>query len=149
LESEDDYPLDENDLLVLLASEIFNSQQKIDILLNADKEVIKGGWRLCNQACRILANYEYVELESNLLLAIIANAQVIEDRLKLLNIHIHSLSESSISTALNSLGKPYSDISIRGKKPSIPLNSTTLLLAQKLLKKGYISSIKEREEKIK
>lgn len=149
LESEEVYSFDENDLIALLTSEVFNYPQKVDILLNTDKEVIKGSKQLCNQVCKIMANYQYVELETDLLLGIIANAQVMENRLKLLNIHIHSLSESSISTALNSLGEPYSDISIRGKKPSVPLNAATQILAHKLLEKGYVSSIKEKQEKIK
>jgi len=149
LESEDEYSFDENDLLALLASNTFNSKQKTDIILNADKALIIESRQLCNQVCKHMANYQYTELDYDLLLGIIAKSQMMENRLKLLNIHLHSLSDISITALLNALGEPYSDISIRGKKPSIPKNSATQVLVQKLTEKNYISSSKEKEDKIK
>ena len=149
LESEDEYSFDENDLLALLASNTFNSKQKTNIILNADKTLIIDSRQLCNQICKHMANYQYTELDYDLLLGIIAKAQMMENRIKLLNIHLHSLSDISITGILNALGEPYSDISIRGKKPSIPKNSATQVLVQKLTEKNYISSSKEKEDKIK
>lgn len=149
LESDDDYSFDENDLLALLATDTFNSQQKVNIIFKADKEKIKGSRQLCNQICKIMANYQYIELDYDLLLGIISNSQLMENRIKLLNIHLHSFSEDSITEMLNALGEPYSDISIRGKKPSIPLNLNTKALVEKLLEKNYVSSSNEKEDKIK
>lgn len=149
LESDDDYSFDENDLLTLLTTDTFTLQQKVNIILKSNKDVIKGSRQLCNQVCKIMANHQYIELDYDLLLGIITNSQLMENRIKLLNIHLHSLSENSITEMLNALGEPYSDISIRGKKPSIPRNSNTQTFVEKLLEKNYISSSKDKDDKIR
>lgn len=148
-ESNDDYSFDEKDLLALLSTDRFIPQQKISIVLKSDTDVIKGNTELCNQVCRILANHQYIKLDYDLLFSIIANSQFIEDRIKLLNIYLHSLSESSVTELLNALGKPYSDIVIRGKKPSIPRNSDTQTFVEKLHENNYISSFKEKDDLIR
>lgn len=149
IDSDDEYSFDENDLQALLATATFSSEQKISIVLKTNKETIKSSRQLCNQVCKIMANYQFVEVDYDLLLGIITNSQLMENRIKLLNIHMQSLSEDSITEMLNTLGGSYSDISIKGKKPSIPLNSHNQLFVEKLLDKNYISSFKEKDDKIR
>lgn len=149
LESDTDYSFDEDDLLALLSIETFTPQQKISIILKSDKDVIKDSRQLCNQVCKIMANYHHIELDYDFLLAVITNSQSMENRIKLFNIHLDNLSEDLITEVINALGEPYSDISIRGKKPSIPRNSNTLTLVDKLTQRKYISSSKEHNDKIR
>lgn len=149
IESDEDYSFDENDLLVLFASGEIGLTQKIKIVLISDKDVIINNKELCSEVCNYLSIYKYVELDYKLLLGIITNAQSLEDRIRLLNIHFDYLSEDNIGELLTSLGYPYSDIAVRGRRPSLPLNDATLVLVEKLEKMSYISTSSKTDSKIK
>ena len=147
--SEDNYSFDENDLWTLLASKAFTIPQKINIVLTSDLDVIINSKRLCSEISNYLSKNQYIELDYTLLLGIITNAQSIENKIRLLNIHFDYLTEDNISELLTSLGYPYADIAIRGKKPSLPINETTLVFVEKLTNSNYISSFKNKDDKIK
>lgn len=149
LKTDEEYAFDENDLLTIIGSNVFNVEQKTTIVLSADKNLIMQSSRLCSIVCDILSRYQYVELDFDLLFKIILKSQSIENKIKLLNIHYQYLSHDSISELLPALGEPYSDISVKGKQPSIPNSKTNLLFAEKLDKSNYISSIKVKKDKIK
>lgn len=149
LSSEEKYIFDKNDLLTLLASNVFSIQQKINIALTSDANIIINSPKLCSEICCYLLKLKYISLDDGLLAGIIKNAQPMENKLKLLNIHIEHLEENNISELLSCLGGSFADIAIKGKKPSIPLNTITLELVNKLSQINYISSYKEKDDSIK
>jgi len=148
IENQTNYSLDKDDVLALLSSSEFNLQQKISIIQNTDKELIVDNKELSYAICYILSGYQYIELDFNVLKSLIQYGQL-ENKIKLLNIQFHSLSHDQITELLNRFDEPYSGIATKGKRPSIPKNQISLELVHKLHENDYISSFKEKGDKIK
>jgi hypothetical protein len=144
-----EYSLDKNDILTLLDSIEFNFQQKILLIQSIESELIIGDRELSNVICNIFATQPYIELDFDLLKSFLQYGYSIDNRLRLFVLQIHQLDNEQITELLNVLGEPYSDIAINGKRPSLPKNQLNLDFMNKLQEKEYISSFKEKEEKIK
>lgn len=144
-----DYTLDVSDISKILQSPKFKLEQKIHIIQNIDKSLIIGDVELSNIVCELLCNHAKIILDSDLFTALIRNSRSINSKIKLLNTYYDNFDESIITQSLTLLGEPYSEITNRGKKPSIPKNVITTTLVQKLQDSNYISSFKEKEDKIK
>jgi len=147
-ENQTEYSLDKDDVLALLDSSKFSQKQKTSIIENTDNKLIINSKELSSAICRILSSYQYIELDFDVLKSLIQYGKL-ENKLKLLNIQLHSLSHNQTTELLSTFAKPYSDIAQKGKKPSIPKNQINFELVSKLQEKGYISSFKEKDDKIK
>lgn len=149
IENQSAYLLEPNEINILLISNEYTIQQKISIIQNTDNDLIIGNAELCNTICNILASIQYIELDFELLESLLQYARSVENRLKLFMLQIHKLNNKQIRELLNVLGEPYSDIAINGRRPSLPKNQLNLEFVNKLQNKDYISSFKEKDEKIK
>jgi hypothetical protein len=149
IETQTDYTLDKDDLMALLDSLAFNQQQKVSIIQNADKDIIIDDKELSNIICNILAVYQYIELEFDILKNLIRYGRQMDNNLKLFNLHFDTLNDEQITVLLNVLGEPYSDIASKGKRPSLSKNQLNLEFVNKLKSKDYISSFKEKDDRIK
>lgn len=149
IETLSEYSLDKNDVLSLLDSTEFNSQQKILLIQSIENDLIIGDRELSNAVCNILATYPYIELDFDLLKSLLQYGCSMDNRLKMFVLQSHQLSSEQTTELLNVLGEPYSDIAINGKRPSLPKNQLNFDLVNKLQEKDYISSFTEKEDKIK
>lgn len=149
IETLSEYSLDKNDILSLLYSTEFNSQQKIRLIQSIENDLIIEDRELSNAVCNILATYPYIELDFDLLKSLLQYGQSMDNRLKMFVLQSHQLNSEQTTELLNVLGEPYSDIAINGKRPSLPKNQLNFDLVNKLQEKDYISSFKEKEDKIK
>jgi hypothetical protein len=149
IETLSEYSLDKNDILSLLDSVEFNSQQKMLLIQSIENDLIIGDIELINAICNILATQPYIELDFDLLKSLLQYARSMDNRLRLFILQIHQLSSEQITELLNVLGEPYSDIAINGKRPSLPKNQLNFDFVNKLQEKDYISTYKEKEDKIK
>lgn len=144
-----EYTLDSNDISKILKSLKFKVEQKVHIIQNVEKSLIIEDVDLSNIVCELLGSYSVITLDSDLFIALISNSRSLNNKIKILNTYYDNLDESLITQSLILLGVPYSEITIKGKKPSIPKNIISITLVQKLQSSGYISSFKEKEDKIK
>lgn len=149
IEAQAKYSLEPNETNILLNSYEFNHQQKISIIQNTDNGLIIGNAELSNSVCNILSSNQYIELDYNLLKSLLQYGRSIENRLKLFMLQIYQLNNEQITEFLNLLGEPYSDIAVNGRRPSLPKNQLNFDLVNKLQEKDYISTFKEKEDKIK
>ena len=149
IETLSEYSLDKDDMLSLLDSAEFNSQQKILLIQSIENELIIGDRELSNAICNILATQSYIELDFDFLKSLLQYGRLIENRLKLFILQIHRLENEQITESLSVLGEPYSDIAINRKRPSLPKNQLNFDFVHKLQERDYISSFKEKEDKIK
>lgn len=149
IETLSEYSLDQNDILSLLNSTEFNTQQKILLIQSIENDLIIGDRELSNAVCNILAAYSYIELDFDLLKSLLQYGLSMDNRLKIFVLQSHQLSSEQTTELLNVLGEPYSDIAINGKRPSLPKNQLNFDLVNKLQEKVYISSFKEKEDRIK
>ena len=144
-----DYTIDTNDISKILQSSKFKIEQKTYIIQNIDKSLIIGDVGLSNIVCELLCDQNPITIDSDLFTALIRSSHSINNKIKLLNTYYSNIMESTITESLTLLGGPYSEIVNKGKKPSIPKNTATMVLVQKLQNGNYISSFKEKDEKIK
>lgn len=149
IETLSEYPLDKIDILSLLDSTEFNLQQKILIIQSIENDLVIEDRDLSNAICNILATHPYIELNFDLLKSLIQYGNSMDNRLKLFILQSHQLSSEQMTELLKVLGEPYSDIAINGRRPSLPKNQLNFDLVNKLQEKDYISSFKEKEDKIK
>jgi len=149
IENQIDYSLDEDDVLALLDFSEFSQQQKISIIQNTNNKLIINNKELSNSICNILSACQYIELDFTVLQSLIQHGRSEENKLKLFNLQFDLLSHEQITKLLNTLGEPYSDIAIKGRRPSLPKDQINFDLVCKLKEKDYISSFKEKKDTIK
>ncbi|SFL60734.1 hypothetical protein SAMN05216357_1335 [Porphyromonadaceae bacterium KH3CP3RA] len=149
IEELSDYTFDSNDISQILQSSKLGIEQKILVIQNTDKALIIAHEELSNIVCELLSKHNPIGIDSDLFTGLIRNIRSINNKIRLINTYFDSFDEGIITESLTLLGDPYSEIVNRGKKPSIPNNAATLTLVQKLQSNNYISSFKEKEEKIK
>nr|WP_320057827.1 hypothetical protein [uncultured Bacteroides sp.] len=149
IETQAEYALESNEINILLNSHEFNHQQKISIIQNTNNDLIIGNEELSNSVCNVLSLNEYIELDFGLLKSLLQYGRSIENRLKLFVLQIHKLNSEQIAELLNVLGEPYSDIAINGKRPLLPKNQLNFDLVNNLHVKDYISSFKQKDDKIR
>ncbi|WDF61653.1 hypothetical protein PQ462_09740 [Flavobacterium sp. KACC 22758] len=145
----DQYAIDNEDLLLILTSEIFLNNQKIDIILKVDKDLIIEDVETSDKVCEILANNPKLDLNYDFIKNLFCNAKDIYNRLKIFNIYFNEFSKINIDELLQLLPYPYSAIAIKGKRPEIGITNTDRELVQNLLNIKYISSKKDFINRIK
>jgi hypothetical protein len=149
LEDRADYVLDAIDWKTLLDSRTFDQQEKILLIQGIDKQIIVNDTDLSNSICNILSNTQYVELDFDILESLIRHGRPKDSKIKLLNIHFDSLNRAQITKLLTAIGIPYSDITIKKKRPTLLKKSINTELVNKLYKISYISSFKEEKDTIR
>ena len=155
IESQGNYDLDASDVAALLGASEFYQSEKISIIqyiLNYDdKGLIIGSRDLSNAVCNVLAFAPYIDLGFAVLMSLMSFGNSIENRVKILvsQLGVSSFLREEISELLTLLGEPYSEIAINGKRPSLSNHQYNLDLVKKLDDIGYISSFKEKDDKIR
>jgi hypothetical protein len=145
----DTYEIDNEDLQLILASDIFSNSQKVDVILKVDKELIIENVETSNKVCEILARNSKLDIDYELIKNLFSTASQTSNRLKIFNTYFNEFSRLNIDELLKLLPTPYSVITIKGKRPEIGITDIEKELAQNLLDIKYISSKKELVDKIK
>lgn len=148
LANKDRYPLGEQEFYRLLSSNKLSIAQKVEIVDYINEDVLTQHSGLSDQILTILISSENREIEYAFLEKIIRYSKSTTKRVQLFNRKARSLDKDNITTLLNALGEPYSEITKKGPQPSIDKNSDHLTMVKLLKDKDYISSFKIKKQMI-
>lgn len=146
----DEFSLDNDDLVSLLSSTKISNKQKILLMKLINSEIIKRQG-IATKIIEILLE-EVVKMNDTVIVELIRHNDTknkLEQNIQLLTRYMPRDSHL-IYEALEILGKPYSDITIKGKNktPSFENNVLVLDLMLNLMTIGYISSCKPEKNEI-
>lgn len=149
LEEKEKYPISDDVRELLLSSEISNDN-KISICLDVTPSGAIKSERLSRLIANVLLSNEIdcSEIDDAVLSSAIINAQTTSDSIRLLMKCLLTWDEKKTMEVLAALPEPFSEISLYGKRPKLDHNEQNLALAKLLEKKGFISSIKEKNDSI-
>lgn len=135
------YELDNSDVLSILKSNSLSDELKAELLSKIDKSIILSSANILQTIGSIaVKNNSFVISEEVLKRTLCSNSLLTETKVKIFNDRFERLDSSFITEFLNSLGEPYSNIALVGKKPSLPDTVWNLKFANILESKKYISS---------
>lgn len=137
--------------LQLLRSGAFNTKEKSTIIPFLSDIIIKGNGSLASEICALLTQIR-IDMDDEGLLAVIANANNITDRVLAVSLTVENSPRNIALTEnlLSALPKPYSDIAVHDRKhPILENNGPNLRLLDALKNIRYISSYKLSEKEVK
>lgn len=144
------YAVDGDDLPPLLKSKVLTYEQKKTLLNHVSEAIITSNAETMKLiGLSLFANKPFDASEAmlnNLLEGTILNQT---EKIKVFLNQSDRVSTPLITEFLNSLGEPYSNITIRGKRPSLPKNAMVEELAKILKDKRYISSFDVHDDSIR
>lgn len=141
-----DYVFDNLDYVNLLKSNFITPQQKISLITEMDASIINNHV-LSNFISQILITSPAQVTFDILNKLIIYNSEQ-TTKLKLLIMNFSSLTNERRFDMLNLIGKPYDQITLKGKRPSFPFNEDNLNLTKRLAVYDLIASYKIDKNKI-
>lgn len=149
LEEKDKYSISDDIRELLLSSEI-NNDDKIIICLDVTPSGVINNARLSCLIANVLISNEidYSEIDDSVLGSAIINAEKTPESIQLLMKCLSKWDEKKTMDVLSALPEPFSEISQYGKHPKLEHNEQNLALAKVLKDKGFISSIKEKNDSI-
>lgn len=143
------FEIDNEDLLLILNSKLFSIKQKLEVILKVEKSLIFEKTESSNKVCEILSGNSKIDIDYEFIKNLFSKSNHIGDRLRIFNIYFKDFSKLNIDELLNLLPKPFSTITEKGKRPEIGKTAIEIEFAKNLKDIGYISSIKETENKLK
>ena len=137
--------------LSLLTSSAFTIQEKSTIIPLLKAQIIEGNKDLASEICTILTQVK-ISLDEKCLVAVIANASNIKKRILIVSQAITANPQNIGLTEnlLQALPKPYSNIAIHDRKPTIlEKNDYNLQLINTLENVAYISSYSSTDKELR
>ncbi len=150
LEDIDSIAPDAGDILSILQSDTFTAAEKNVLSEKVDESLLLqqiGSLQTIGHL--ILLDQSYRVSDSLLSSILTMRGLSIEQRIRILRWKQSQVQNDSLDTILNSFGEPYSDITIRGKRPLLPLTEYNMLLAEVLASKEYISSFDSKDKGVR
>jgi energy-coupling factor transporter ATP-binding protein EcfA2 len=141
----ENYALDTDDLIKLLRSDKFDIGQKLVMLYSVDEDIVIVNTTLLTIVGRLaIANIAF-KLKKKTLTAVLTKTLTLQERIKLFNMNFISFSSADVTTILQLLPPPYSEIAIKGRRPLLPYSEENNYFVNNLKTLRYIS--KQTEEK--
>ncbi|MDP4282799.1 MAG: hypothetical protein Q8891_00100 [Bacteroidota bacterium] len=135
-----DYELDGKDISLILFSNELSGPEKNKIIENADESLFSTDLNsLRGIGELILKDNSFRVSDSVLNLVIVNSALSIEQRIRIFYWKQNQVSMEYIDDFLKALGEPYSDITIKGKRPLFPNLEYNRKLIEVLNSRNYIS----------
>lgn len=140
----DDLVLDENDLELILKSEILNNLEKHKFSDTCSIDTIALNSENLKLISQLILNDNSFQINELLFKVLIINKIVsIVNRIKLFNKNLFTVDETFIVEFLNNLDSSYAKITNKDKKAKIQDNPDNRELLTNLKRKGYISSFSD------
>jgi hypothetical protein len=135
-----DYEVDSNDVLLILQSTIFTLSEKNQVIEKVSEDLITSNDDSIKKLGELILQSNSFRINDSILKLILQNGDLsIEQRIRVHNWKYTQLSVEDYNIFLNSLGEPYSEIAILGKRPLLKNNEYNLKLVDVLDSKNYIS----------
>ena len=142
------FNLDSNDISLLLESKVLKEEQKLTIIKYVKTNLIDD--KLLELIYKILLDdTTNIELNIDLLTKLLNDSKSLDDKIKLFSNKLKYLKDENITHFFNEFGEPYSHLTEKGKNLIIEKSDINNQLLLKLKEKGYISSFKEEDKKIR
>lgn len=140
ISNQQEYTLDNKDIIQLLRSSEVIASKKLQIVTNTSEETITGNDELADLICDLLLEANSTEISEEKFKKILLYSRNVRNKIILLINKIATLSKEQVDELLILIGEPYKSISEKGKRPSIEFNQENLELIKKLQEMDYISS---------
>lgn len=145
-----EYPIDDSVIEILLRSTL-TSDQKIDLCHDVTEAGINSSKNLANIMGELLApdSVDCSKIDDQILKALIATVQPVENSIRLLNKVIPTWTEPDTMAAIATLPDPYVDIANYGKRPKLTKNDLNTRFAELLNSRGFISKFGDEDKSIR
>ena len=142
--------LDAENLKLILDSEEFTRMEKAQFLGKIPSEIVVSSAAVLRRIAKVIIADHSVPVPVEILETLLVTSEVgIADRMKVFSAKYSQVKQEITTAFLNSMGEPYVDITVNGKRPSLKNVPENLQLVKSLAAQGYISSFEEGKEKIK
>lgn len=150
LDEKDKYSISDDVRELLLSGDLSN-ENKIIICNDVTLEGVINNEKLSLLFADFIISNEVncSTFEDSVLSSVITNAKTSSDSIRILIKCLSTWDEEQTMAVLADLPGPLSDISLYGKTPKLSNNKFNLEFARLLKTKGFVSSIKEKEDTIK
>jgi len=143
-----DYEINATDASRVLESTKFNFEEKNRLVESLDETILISSDTLLRKIGLIILDNNSFRIANTILKVIIVNKIfTTEEKIRVFNLKHNQLENEYLDSFLNSLGEPYSDIAIRGKRPALKRTEYNHQLAEILESKRYISSFFANDDK--
>ncbi len=147
LKAVSEYKIDKIDFYKLISSKDFNSKEKEIILNNIDESVVISNDDSIVEIGKLTIGDVSFDVSKTLLKKILLSQYLdTKQKISIFNIKQSQLDSELITDFLNSLDKPYSNITIFGKMPLIEDSIENIRFVEILSSKGYISKYKTEKK---
>jgi len=148
LKSISDYEIDQDDFFLLISSNGLSSEEKNLILNDLDESIIISNSNTLVKIGNLILESSLFSISSSILKRVLlTNSISVKHKIKILALKQSQLDSDLLTDFLNSLGEPFEEITISGKKPLLDYNEENLKLAEILKTEDYISNFKIEEDK--
>lgn len=146
-----EYPIEISDAIYFLTSDKFSKEEKIEIIESFDVDFIENNVQLADIICEFMVNNQYIEIDIDLNLRIIAlcSNNTLKLKIVLMFFDRNEYDKDIVTYFLDALGKPYNGITNLGSRPKIPNNELTKKIIKYLDDEEYISSFEIVEDGIR
>lgn len=135
-----DYELDDKDISLILFSNELSGPEKNKIIESVDEGLFSSDIKSLKGIGELILKDNSFRVSDSILNLVIVNSTLsIEQRIRIFNWKQNQIPISYIDDFLNALGEPYSDITIRGRRPLFPNVEYNRKLFEVLDSRNYIS----------
>jgi hypothetical protein len=145
-----DFELDNNDVLMILKSTNFTLSEKNQLIEKISEDLVVANADSIKTLGELILTNNSFRVTGSLLKLILQNSGLsLERRIRIHNWKYDQLEVGDYTSFLTSLGEPYSEIAINGKRPLIINNEYNLKLVEILDSRNYISKYDIEEKGIR
>ncbi|WP_161817941.1 YobI family P-loop NTPase [Sediminibacterium roseum] len=133
--------IDAGDLNLVIKSGAFSDAEKNLITEKCDEALLKQNGSSLEEVGKMILRNNTYRVSDSLVEAILLNLRLsVEQRIRIFKWKQSQVPDNNIDQLLNGLDEPYSDITIKGKRPLLPMTEYNSELASILKSRNYISS---------
>lgn len=143
------YNLNKTTILNILKSKIVDINIKNQLISGIDIQIILDNLDILNEIGELLSEHRELKTSKQIIITALTKSQItIEEKVNIFNLNKELLDHSDINNVLLEWGKPYSELTINGKRPSLLKSTYNSELVGYLKESNFISSFKETNNKI-
>jgi hypothetical protein len=140
IENKDSFNVSNADLLLILKSNVFTINQKVELINLFEVTIFITDVKLLNQIGKLLNNNLELNIAKEIIDSIMTKSELLDiEKIKVFNKYSNLFDNLETETFINTLKEPYLYISENGKRPLIDMNEINENFVKILLRKNYVS----------
>ena len=134
------FKLDNSDRLLILKSEKFTINEKVELIRFPSETTFTSDLELLKQIGYLLIKNLELKISKEIIKSVVINSELKDiERIKIFNKYNSLFNNNEVESFINSLEKPYSTISEKGKRPLIEFIESNEFFLKILVQKKFIS----------